>query len=88
MVRNLKEASLPQNPKWISIEASDGNPQRWPKNTDSTPDNMGNVNFMKPIEVDHGLAIKWRNIVGQALAEMLHYPGIGMYHTLFGNNKS
>ena len=75
--RPQKQATLPNNPKWFVIEATDADPSRWPKNTLSNPDAEGNVNFMDPVSVEDGVAIKWRIVVGQALAEMLSYPDVG-----------
>lgn len=72
-----KEGVIPSNPKWVVIEASDGDSQRWPTNTTSNPDAEGNVNFMRPVSIDDGLAIKWRATIGQALAEMLNYDDLG-----------
>ncbi|KAL5531470.1 hypothetical protein ACEPAG_4347 [Sanghuangporus baumii] len=72
--RPPKEGKLPRNPKWIEINATDGDVSRWPSNTTSNPDSEGNVNFMHPVSVDDGAAIKWRVVIGQALAEMLNYP--------------
>ena len=69
---------LPKNPKWVTIDASDGDPRRWPTNLDPVPNHEGIYNYQKPVELDDGLAIKWRCDIGQKLAEMLGYPDLGM----------
>ena len=76
--RTSKAETLPEHPKWVTIEHSDGNRDQWPKNTEQYVDNFGDVNFYKPLEVDHGFAIKWRRTIGQRLAEMLGLPDKGM----------
>ena len=76
--RAAKQAVLPDNPKWVVIEHSDGDPSNWPTNTEQYVDNTGEVNFMEPLDIDHGLSIKWRLSIGQRLAEMLGYPDRGM----------
>lgn len=77
-VRASKPAALPDNPKWLTIDHSDGDPKFWPKNTEQYVDNAGNVNYMEPLDIDHGLSIKWRRNIGQKLAEMLGLPDKGM----------
>ncbi|THH07398.1 hypothetical protein EW145_g3409 [Phellinidium pouzarii] len=69
-----KEATLPENPKWVTIDASDGDTRRWPTMTSPEPDAQGCINFMQPLSVDNGQSIKWRLIIGKALAEMHKYP--------------
>ncbi|KAI5123523.1 hypothetical protein M0805_006683 [Coniferiporia weirii] len=69
-----KDGVLPENPKWLTIDATDGDARRWPSNTAPNPDAEGHVNFMAPLSVDHGQSIKWRLVIGKALAEMLEYP--------------
>ena len=80
-----KQGTLPSNPRWLVIEATDGDPSRWPKNTVSNPDAEGNVNFMDPVSVEDGAAIKWRLVIGQALAEMLDYPDVGTKNCSLGH---
>ena len=63
--------------KFIVIEATDADPSRWPENTVSRADAEGNVNFMRPVPVQHEVALKWRVVIGQALAKMLNYPDAG-----------
>ena len=69
---------LPSDPKWFVIDASDGDPRRWPANTSPNPDSEGNVNYMQPIPIDSPLTTKWRTTIGQRLAEMLDYPDHGL----------
>lgn len=71
---------LPENPRWVEIDTSDGDSSRWPpkSKTERNPDQLGNVDYMLPLDIDHGLSNKWRIQIGQALAEMLGYPEKGM----------
>ena len=72
--RPVQEASTP---RFIEIAATDADPSRWPENTVSTVDTEGNVNFMRPIPLQHEAALKWRIVIGQALAKVLNYPDAG-----------
>ncbi|KAH8116442.1 hypothetical protein DFH11DRAFT_1506352 [Phellopilus nigrolimitatus] len=74
--RAHKGSVLPNNPRWVTIEATDGDARRWPTNTSYNPDAEGYVNFMQPLSLDDPLSIKWRIIIGQRLAEMLQYPDL------------
>lgn len=62
---NLK---IPDNPVLIDFPRSDGDPRTWPSNTQYVEDNEGNINWMKEIGLEHPIAIKWRLVVGKALA--------------------
>ena len=62
---NLK---IPANPVYIDFPRTDGDPRTWPTNTQYVEDNEGQINWMKELEWDHPIALKWRMIVGKALA--------------------
>jgi hypothetical protein len=62
---NLK---IPANPVYIDFPWSDGDSRTWPSNIQYVVDNEGQVNYMKELEIDHPIALKWRLIVGKALA--------------------
>lgn len=66
--------SLPPNPTFREIAHSDGDQSTWPSNT--TRDVQGGqVNYMHYIGLDESLAIKWRVMIGDALAKALEWPG-------------
>ena len=68
---------LPDNPSWVEFPRSDGDQSTWPSHTTRTVDNMGHVNFMRPVPLDEaGVSIKWRIEVGAALAVLLKWPGM------------
>ncbi|KDQ61745.1 hypothetical protein JAAARDRAFT_31222 [Jaapia argillacea MUCL 33604] len=65
---------LPDNPVWIEIPRSDGDPSRWPNNTSRVVDNENHVNFMRPCPIDEGSCIGWRRNIGEHLAKLLGMP--------------
>lgn len=67
--------TLPENPEWLEFERSDGNSSNLPKNTKQVVDGEGQVNFMRPVPLDEGLAIGWRVAVGTQLAIRMGLPG-------------
>ncbi|KAL1944984.1 hypothetical protein VTO73DRAFT_2604 [Trametes versicolor] len=66
--------TLPENPEWLEFEQSDGNSSNLPKNTKQVVDGEGQVNFMRPVPLDEGLAIGWRVAVGAQLAIRMGLP--------------
>ena len=61
----------------IEIGATDANVTRWPKTTIPEPNKDGTVNFMRPVATEEEASIRWRTVIGQALAEKLRYPDFG-----------
>ncbi|RXW23895.1 hypothetical protein EST38_g1976 [Candolleomyces aberdarensis] len=59
---------IPANPVYIDFPRTDGDPRTWPTNIQYAEDNEGQINWMKELELDHPIAIKWRLVVGKALA--------------------
>ena len=80
-VRNLNPRGgvLPDNPRWIIVDPSDGDSSRWPTNTVSNPDKDGYVNYMELLPLEHEASIKWRCLIGQSLAEMFKYDGVSSF---------
>lgn len=68
--------TLPENPEWLEFTRSDGSTSNLPKNTKQIVDSDGQVNFMRPVPLDEGLAIGWRVAVGAQLAIRLGLPGM------------
>ncbi|KAH9913925.1 uncharacterized protein B0H18DRAFT_1047122 [Fomitopsis serialis] len=66
--------ALPDNPEWITFPRSDGDPGALPKNTQRIVDSKGEVNYMRPVQLDEGQAINWRVNVGAQVANLLNYP--------------
>ncbi|KAF9073278.1 hypothetical protein BDP27DRAFT_1417405 [Rhodocollybia butyracea] len=71
--------AIPPNPNYLDITHSDGNRDLLPTNTNRVVDSDGQVNFMQPVELDEGLAIKWRVQVGAALAKNNRYDNPDSY---------
>ena len=74
-----KDASIPADVEWVTIEVTDGDSRRWPTNTTPNPDSEGHVNYMQPLGLDSTFAVKWRLTIGKALAEMHKYPNYSMH---------
>ncbi|KAJ8695270.1 hypothetical protein PTI98_007877 [Pleurotus ostreatus] len=66
--------SLPPNPEWVQILASDGDSSTWPVNTTRVVDTEGHVNFMDPVDYDHPICKKWQVEVGRAIALAKELP--------------
>jgi hypothetical protein len=74
--RGAKQFSdIPDNPKFVEFERSDGNSGGWPSNTTRIVDHEGCVNFYQRVELDQPMGIKWRVQVGAALSAALNWPG-------------
>lgn len=68
--------SLPPNPTYLEFKASDGKTSRWPQNTMRVVDHEGCVNFFELLPLDNGQNIRWRIIIGEAVARILKLPGM------------
>ncbi|TFK53434.1 hypothetical protein OE88DRAFT_1625796 [Heliocybe sulcata] len=66
--------SLPENPSWIEITRSDGEPSRWHQNTTEVVDHEGHVNFMRPFDLDESTSVHWRKGLGMNIAKRLGMP--------------
>ncbi|KAJ7224191.1 hypothetical protein GGX14DRAFT_648908 [Mycena pura] len=66
--------ALPDDPVYIEFPHSDGNSNTWPKNTTEEIDDEGCVNYMRPVDLDESICIKWRVGVGDAISMQLKYP--------------
>ncbi|EJF64098.1 hypothetical protein DICSQDRAFT_153218 [Dichomitus squalens LYAD-421 SS1] len=66
--------TLPENPSWIEFPRSDGSAAALPKNTTKVVDSEGQVNYMRPVDVDESLSIMWRVAVGSQLAIRMQLP--------------
>ncbi|KAI0642122.1 hypothetical protein C8Q79DRAFT_1113372 [Trametes meyenii] len=66
--------TLPENPQWLEFPRSDGDTKALPKNTQKVVDSDGQVNFMRPTDLDESLAINWRVGVGSQLAARMGLP--------------
>jgi len=67
--------SLPANPEYIDFRHSDGNVSTWPTNTTRVVDSEGHVNYYEYVPIDHHQGIRWRTVVGDAVAKALNMPG-------------
>ena len=67
--------TLPENPEWLEFSRSDGITNSLPKNTKKVVDGDGQVNYMRPVEMDESLAILWRVNVATQLAKRMGLPG-------------
>jgi hypothetical protein len=65
---------IPPNPTWVEIPRSDGDASRWPTNTTKIVDGDGQINWMRPADIDEGLCIKWRIELGPRIAAILGLP--------------
>ena len=66
--------TLPPNPEFLDFERTDGDAKQWPTNTKEVVDADGNVNYMKPLNLDDGPSIHWRCQLGMKIAERLGKP--------------
>ncbi|KAG5654357.1 hypothetical protein H0H81_003815 [Sphagnurus paluster] len=70
-----KGSDIPINPHYIDFERTDGDKSTWPKNTQEILDSAGEVNFLKPLEIDHPHAIRWRLGAAKGIAIANKLPG-------------
>ena len=73
--------TLPDDPTWIEFPRSDGDPRELPKNTTKVV-TEGQVNFMRPVDMDESLSVMWRVVVGKELASRMNLPGKYSVHLL------
>lgn len=66
--------ALPPNPTWVEIPRSDGDESKWPQNTTRIVDNSGEINWMRPVDIDESLCNKWRVEIGPRVAAVLGLP--------------
>jgi len=67
--------SLPPNPTYLEFKASEGKVSRWPESTTRVVDHEGCVNYFELLGPEHGQHIRWRVLVGEAVARTLKLPG-------------
>lgn len=60
--------------KALEFPRSDGTQAKWPDKLDPTPLG-GEVNYMRPIDYNESLAVRWRASVGREVAKLLGYEG-------------
>jgi len=69
--------TVPQDALYLEFSRSEGSPSRWPLDKlDTTPNDQGEVNFMRPIAINEPLCIKWRTHIGTEVAKLLGLPGM------------
>lgn len=61
--------------KLLHFTRSDGTSSKWPDKLDPTPFG-GEVNYMKPIDLNESLSVRWRSTIGREVAKLLGYKGI------------
>lgn len=62
--------------KQVIFPRSDGSSERWPTHKlDDTPNEQGEINFMKYLDHDDPSNIKWRSQTGREVAKLLGNPG-------------
>ncbi|KAI9451685.1 hypothetical protein BJY52DRAFT_1125022 [Lactarius psammicola] len=66
--------ALPPNPVYLDFGKSDGDTKQLPTNTREVVDADGQVNYMKPLELDDSSNIHWRSQVAMKVAERLGRP--------------
>lgn len=69
MGRNIgtSGARVPSDPLWIDIPRSDGDQRWWPTNTTYIEDG-GEINWMKVVDLDDDVALRWRLGVGNKIS--------------------
>lgn len=65
----------PTDALWIEFPRTDGDQNRWPVFTGER-DNDGNINFLRPVDIDERSAVDWRKKVGKHLAEWRNLPSM------------
>jgi len=66
--------TLPPNPVYLDFGKSDGDTKQLPTNTREVVGADGQVNYMKPLELDDSSNIHWRSQVAMKIAERLGRP--------------
>ncbi|KII85918.1 hypothetical protein PLICRDRAFT_165479 [Plicaturopsis crispa FD-325 SS-3] len=67
--------ALPPNPVYLDFPRSDGSAEHADAvNTNPVVDENGEVNFYREVGLDESANIKWRHIIGAAVALELHKP--------------
>lgn len=60
--------------KALQFPRSDGTQTKWPDKLDPMPIG-GEVNYMRPIDYNESLSVRWRTSVGREVAKLLGYEG-------------
>lgn len=69
--------TVPHDALYLEFPRSEGTSSRWPLDRlDATPNDQGEVNFMRPIANNEPLCIKWRTQIGNEVARLLGLPGM------------
>ncbi|KAH9072082.1 hypothetical protein EDB83DRAFT_2220334 [Lactarius deliciosus] len=66
--------TLPPDPVYLDFGKSDGDTKQLPTNTKEVVGADGQVNYMKPLELDDSSNIHWRSQVAMKIAERLGRP--------------
>ncbi|KAH9169930.1 hypothetical protein EDB89DRAFT_2193152 [Lactarius sanguifluus] len=66
--------TLPPDPVYLDFGKSDGDTKQLPNNTKEVVGADGQVNYMKPLELDDSSNIHWRSQVAMKIAERLGRP--------------
>ena len=74
-VANDTKLEEPVNPTYIDFSKSDGNSSTWPINTTRSVDSEGQVNFFDYVPLSHSQSVRWRMLVGSAIAIDLQMAG-------------
>lgn len=74
--RRLSEKHvLAKDAEALEFPRSDGDDSLWPTNTQRIVDSEGQVNYMRPVDLDEAPSVKWRSEIGTALALAMKMPG-------------
>ncbi|KAJ3502558.1 hypothetical protein NLJ89_g8832 [Agrocybe chaxingu] len=66
--------SLPANPHYLDFPRTDGSKTTWPSVITREVDAEGHVNYYECLGEDHSQHIRWRTMVGDAVAKKLGMP--------------
>ncbi|KAF5383714.1 hypothetical protein D9615_003660 [Tricholomella constricta] len=69
-----KAVEMPSNPHFLDFERSDGDPSSWPKNTTRIVDDAGEINWMKPMDIDQPHSLRWRLGAAKGIAIASNLP--------------
>ena len=72
--KHAENWKVPDNPTWMEFPRSDGDPKQLPKNTTKVVTG-GQVNYMRPVDIDESLSVNWRIQVARAVATRMGLPG-------------
>ncbi|PPQ96276.1 hypothetical protein CVT26_005663 [Gymnopilus dilepis] len=96
-MRNISDTgfTLPPDAEYLEFPRSDGTVTTWPGNTTRVVDHEGCVNYYDPLGLNHGQHIRWRILIGEAVALEHGYPKGKNYvlkdfpanYRLFDHNK-